>query len=34
MAKLVVESITPLLIEALRNFLLNSVRRRPSQGPS
>lgn len=34
MAKLVVESITPLIIQALRNFLLNGVRWLPSQGPS
>jgi hypothetical protein len=34
MAKLVVESITPLIIQALRNFRLSSVRWLPSQGPS
>ena len=31
MAKLVVESITPLIIQALRNFHLGSVRWLPSQ---
>jgi hypothetical protein len=34
MPKLVVEFITRLIIQALRNFLLKSVRWLPSQGPS
>jgi hypothetical protein len=34
MAKLVVESITPPIIQVLRNFRLSRVRWLPSQGPS